>query len=132
MWVILHIIHLIILCQKVEKLCDRVTIIREGRAVQSGSLAELRYLTRTSVTVATEREIVGLEAIDGVHNVAADDGHVRFDVDGRALDEAVRLVSAFGVRSLVSQPPTLEELFLRHYGDELTAMNGGDAGGDET
>jgi ABC-2 type transport system ATP-binding protein len=109
-----------------------VTIIREGRAVQSGTLAELRYLTRTSITVATERPIVGLDAVDGVHNVAADDGHVRFDVDGQALDDAVRLLSSFGVRSLVSQPPTLEELFLRHYGDELAAMNDGTVGGDET
>jgi len=107
---------------EVEKLCDRVTIIREGRAVQSGTLDELRYLTRTSVTVATDRPIEGLDAVDGVHNVTTDDGHVRFDVEGSALDAAVRLVSSFGVRSLVSQPPTLEELFLRHYGDEVATM----------
>lgn len=110
---------------EVEKLCDRVTIIRQGRAVQSGTLDELRYLTRTSVTVATDRPVTGLESIDGVHNVSTDDGHVRFDVDGRSLDEAVRVVSSFGVRSLVSQPPTLEELFLRHYGDELAASTNG-------
>jgi ABC-2 type transport system ATP-binding protein len=113
---------------EVEKLCDRVTIIRNGRAVESGTLTELRYLTRTSITVATERPIEGLDRVEGVHNVAADDGHVRFDVDGAALDEAMRTVSAFGVRSLVSQPPTLEELFLRHYDDELAAMgNNADA-----
>ena len=116
---------------EVEKLCDRVTIIRRGRAVQSGTLAELRYLTRTSITVATEQPIVGLESIDGVHNVSSDDGHVRFDVDGRSLDQVVRTVSQFGVRSLVSQPPTLEELFLRHYGDELEAANGA-TGRDES
>lgn len=109
---------------EVEKLCDRVTIIREGRAVQQGSLDELRYLTRTSVTVATDRPLEGMEAIDGVHNVASEDSHVRFDVDGHALDEAIRHVSGFGIRSLVSQPPTLEELFLRHYGDELDESGG--------
>ena len=109
---------------EVEKLCDRVTIIRQGRAVQTGTLEEMRHLTRTSITVATDRSIVGLDAIDGVHDVAVDDGSVRFDVDSSALDETIRHLSSFGIRSLVSQPPTLEELFLRHYGDELQAANG--------
>ena len=104
---------------EVEKLCDRVTIIREGRTVQTGTLAEMRHLTRTSITVATSRPIVGLETIVGVHDVASDDGHVRFDVDAPALDESIRHLSSFGITSLVSQPPTLEELFLRHYGDEV-------------
>ncbi len=109
---------------EVEKLCDRVTIIREGRTVQTGTLNEMRHLTRTSVSVSTDRPIVGLDAIEGVHDVAIDDGHVRFDVDASALDETIRHLSSFGIRSLVSQPPTLEELFLRHYGDELQAANG--------
>ena len=104
---------------EVEKLCDRVTIIREGRTVQTGTLAEMRHLTRTSITVATSRPIVGLERIVGVHDVASDDGHIRFDVDAPALDESIRHLSSFGITSLVSQPPTLEELFLRHYGDEV-------------
>ena len=113
---------------EVEKLCDRVTIIRQGRAVQSGTLDDLRYLTRTNITVATDRPIVGLDGLDGVHNVNFDEGHVHFDVDGAALDGAIRLLSSFGIHSLVSQPPTLEELFLRHYGDELAAMNGEERG----
>ena len=112
---------------EVEKLCDRVTIIRQGRAVQTGTLGEMRHLTRTSITVATERPIDGLEAIGGVHDVSVDDGHVRFDVDSGALDQTIRHLSGFGIRSLVSQPPTLEELFLRHYGDELQARNGDEA-----
>ena len=110
---------------EVEKLCDRVTIIREGRAVQRGTLDELRSLTRTGITVSTERPLEGMASIAGVHNVRADDGHVRFDVDGGALDGAIAHLSSFGIRSLVSQPPTLEELFLRHYGDELAAMGNG-------
>ncbi|HUS41057.1 MAG TPA: ABC transporter ATP-binding protein [Ilumatobacteraceae bacterium] len=109
---------------EVEKLCDRVTIIRQGRTVQSGTLDEMRHLTRTSISVATDRPITGLAAIDGVHDVAADDGEVRFDVDAGALDGTIRHVSSFGIRSLVSQPPTLEELFLRHYGDELDVASG--------
>jgi ABC-2 type transport system ATP-binding protein len=109
---------------EVEKLCDRVTIIRQGRAVQSGTLEELRHLTRTSVTVATERPVVGLPELHGVHDVRFDDGHIHFDVDGSGLGGAIQHVSTFGIRSLVSQPPTLEELFLRHYGDELGAPDG--------
>jgi ABC-2 type transport system ATP-binding protein len=113
---------------EVEKLCDRVTIIRQGRAVQSGTLDDLRYLTRTNVTAATDRPVSGLDDLAGVHNIRFDDGHVHFDVDGAGLDAAIRHLSSFGIHSLVSQPPTLEELFLRHYGDELAAMNGDGAG----
>ena len=114
---------------EVEKLCDRVTIIRQGRAVQTGSLDEMRHLTRTSITVSTERPVAGLDTIDGIHDVVSDDGHVSFDVDGSALDRTIRHLATFGIRSLVSQPPTLEELFLRHYGDELEAATGADASG---
>ena len=110
---------------EVEKLCDRVTIIREGRTVRRGTLAELRSLTRTSVTVATERPLTDLDRIEGVHGVHDAEGHTRFDVDAGALDAAIAHVSSFGIRSLVSQPPTLEELFLRHYGDELAATGTG-------
>ena len=70
--------------------------------------------------MATDRPVEDLDSIDGVHNLHGDDGHLRFDVDGTSLDEAIRHLSGFGIRSLVSQPPTLEELFLRHYGDDLT------------
>jgi ABC-2 type transport system ATP-binding protein len=105
---------------EVEKLCDRVTIIRQGRAVQSGTLDEMRHLTRTSIAVSTARPIEGLERIAGVHDLVEDAGSVRFDVDAGALDSVIRHVSSFGIASLVSQPPTLEELFLRHYGDELS------------
>jgi ABC-2 type transport system ATP-binding protein len=104
---------------EVEKLCDRVTIIREGRTVEQGTLAELRHLTRTSIEVVTERPVEGLGSLAGVHDVVVDDGSASFEVDTEHLDAAVRHLTTFGIRSLVSQPPTLEELFLRHYGDEL-------------
>jgi ABC-2 type transport system ATP-binding protein len=102
-----------------EALCDRVSIIRHGRTVQSGSLDELRHLTRTSIAVETARPVTGLEALPGVHDVAARDGRLRFDVDSDRLDDVLRHLTTFGVLSLRSAPPTLEELFLRHYGDEL-------------
>jgi ABC-2 type transport system ATP-binding protein len=106
---------------EVEALCDRVSIIRSGRRVQTGTLSELRQLTRTSIVAETVEPAPALADLDGVHGLTTDGGHVRFDVDTAQLDAAVRLLSAAGVRSLVSHPPTLEELFLRHYGDELAA-----------
>jgi ABC-2 type transport system ATP-binding protein len=106
-----------------EALCDRVSIIRLGRTVQSGSLDELRHLTRTSIVVETDRPATGIEQLDGVHDLRQDDGRMHFDVDTDALDGALRHLTGFGVRTLTSTPPTLEELFLRHYGDEL-AENG--------
>jgi ABC-2 type transport system ATP-binding protein len=106
---------------EVETLCNRVTIIRHGRAVQRGTLDELRSVTRTSIVVSTDRNVDGLDKMQGVHNVMIDDGYLRFEIDGNALDSVVRHLSSFGIRSLVSQPPTLEELFLRHYGDDLGA-----------
>ncbi|MEU9579717.1 ABC transporter ATP-binding protein [Streptomyces chilikensis] len=106
---------------QVEKLADRVSIVRRGRTVQSGTLAEMRHLTRTTVEAETDRPATGLEALPGVHDVTLDGARVRFAVDGGRLDAAVRLLGEAGVRSLVSHPPTLEELMLRHYGDELAA-----------
>jgi ABC-2 type transport system ATP-binding protein len=117
---------------EVEALCDRVSIIRAGRTVQSGTLTEMRHLTRTSITAETSRPASGLETSPGVHDLRQDDTRVAFDVDTDHLDELVRHLAQFGIRSLTSHPPTLEELFLRHYGDELAADVGyspdGDAG----
>ena len=106
---------------EVEKLCDRVTIIRAGKTVETGTLSELRHLTRTSIAVETVREPSGLDALPGVHNLHVEDHRARFDVDTSHLDETIRRLASFGVRSLTSTPPTLEELFLRHYGDEIDA-----------
>lgn len=105
---------------EVEALCDRVSIIRLGRTVQSGTLADLRHLTRTSITAETVRPVSGLDALAGVHDLRSEDGWVRFDVDTADLDAAVRQLSSFEIRTLVSHPPTLEELFRRHYGDDVT------------
>jgi ABC-2 type transport system ATP-binding protein len=106
---------------EVEALCDRVSIIRLGRTVESGTLSELRHLTRTSIAVETAQPITGIDALTGVHDVAMDGTHARFDVDTQHLDPVVRQLASLGVRSLTSTPPTLEEMFLRHYGDEASA-----------
>lgn len=99
-----------------EALCDRVTIIRAGRAVQSGTLSELRHLTRTAITAETDRPSADLATLPGVHDLIVEDGRVRFDVDTERLQGALRHLTHLGIRSLTSQPPSLEELFLRHYG----------------
>lgn len=104
---------------QVEKLCDRVSIIRLGKVVQSGSLVELRHLTRTTIEADTARPATGLGDLPGVHHLVTSGQRVRFAVDGEHLDAVVKALSQFGLLSLTSQPPTLEEIMLRHYGDEL-------------
>jgi len=98
-----------------EALCDRVSIIRAGRTVETGTLAELRHLTRTSIWADLATSPDGLSQLPGVHDFTAEGSHVRFQVDTAHLDEALRRLATLGVRGLTSQPPTLEELFLRHY-----------------
>ncbi|GAA2821243.1 ABC transporter ATP-binding protein [Crossiella cryophila] len=100
---------------EVEALCDRLTIIRDGRAVETGALAELRHLTRTSVQAELSGPPAGLAGLAGVHDLRADGSRVRFTVETAALDPVLRALTAIGVRGLTCQPPTLEELFLRHY-----------------
>lgn len=99
-----------------EALCERVTIIRAGRTVESGSLASMRHLSRTSI----KAEMIGnpgdLTRIKGVEDVSVEGTTLHVQVDGQSLGELIRVLGDAGVRSLVSQPPTLEELFLRHYG----------------
>ncbi len=101
---------------EVEALCDRVTIIRSGRAVQSGTLSELRRRSRTSVSAQTDRPPAGLDALPGVHDVDLDGSRVTFTVDNDQLSPAMQLLIDHGLRGVTSQPPTLEELFLREYG----------------
>jgi ABC-2 type transport system ATP-binding protein len=98
-----------------EALCRRVTIIRAGRTVESGTLASMRHLSRTSIRAELLGNPGDLSRIPGVADVTLADGvlHAQVDVDG--LPALVSALARAGVRSLVSQPPTLEELFLRHY-----------------
>jgi ABC-2 type transport system ATP-binding protein len=104
---------------EVEALCDRVTIIRHGRAVESGTMAELRHLTRTSVSAETVQQPTGVDALPGVHNVEVRDHRVEFDVETSQIGTAIGHLSGLGITALASHPPTLEDLFLRHYGEEL-------------
>ena len=105
---------------EVEAVCDRVSIIRNGHNVETGTLAELRHLTRTSVSAEIESPIPDLANFPGVHNVQLTDSEVQCEVDTARLNEVLKRLTEVGVRTLTSRPPTLEELFLRHYGEELT------------
>jgi ABC-2 type transport system ATP-binding protein len=106
---------------EVEALCDRVSIVRKGRTVETGTLTQLRHLTRTSIRAELAASPNGLSQLAGVHDLVADGNRIRCEVDTDQLDAVLRQLTASGVRSLTSQPPTLEELFLRHYQDDLPA-----------
>ena len=104
---------------EVEQLCDRVSILRAGRCVETGSLADLRHLTRTTVRAETERVADGLAGMAGVHDLVVEGRRAAFEVDTADLDAALGVLHAAGIRTLSATPPTLEELFLRHYGDAV-------------
>ncbi|MGB9370756.1 MAG: ABC transporter ATP-binding protein [Halobacteriota archaeon] len=100
---------------EVEALCDRISIIKEGKIVETGTLTELRHLTRTSVSVKTRRRITGLNTFPGVHNLTVDGASARFSVDADAINPVMQYLTKFDIRALTSTLPTLEDLFLRHY-----------------
>lgn len=107
---------------EVEALCDRVSIIRHGRTVDSGSLAELRQLRGTTVDVETERSASPLASLPGVRNLSIDGRRARFDVDSVAFDSVLRVLADLGVVEMTSTRPTLEDIFLRHYADDPLAV----------
>ena len=112
---------------EVEALCDRVTIIRDGRAAETGTFEELRHLTRTSVVVDTVQPPVAVGRWAGVHDARVSDRHAEFSVDPGDLNQVLGRLVDLRVRALTTSPPTLEELFLRHYGDDISgAGRGGD------
>lgn len=108
-----------------EALSDRVSIIREGRLVESGRLDQLRHLTRTAVSAEVTAVPAGLDRIDGVHDLVVEGHRISAQVERQGMDPLMQALSAAGIQTLTSQPPTLEELFLRHYGN-----GGGPADGE--
>ena len=109
---------------EVEKLCDTVTIIRKGRTVESGTLDDLRHLTRFTVHAEVGGDASTLADMEGVHDLSVDGRSVTFAVEHDHMNTVMSALTTLGVRSLVSNPPSLEELFMRHYGDELAGPNG--------
>ncbi|WP_088006675.1 ABC transporter ATP-binding protein [Indiicoccus explosivorum] len=100
---------------EVEKLCDRVGIIRKGEIIESGTLQELRHLTRTNFTVETKEVIPSLDSLPGVHDATLQGRTVSFQADASELDPILRYISGYGITRLESAPPTLEDLFMQHY-----------------
>lgn len=102
---------------EVEQLCHRVTIIRSGRAVETGTLGDLRHLNLTHFRLECATDAARVAALPGVRNVRAEGDVLEFDVDTADLDSVLEAVAAAGVSGLAVSPPSLESLFLRHYGD---------------
>ena len=107
---------------EVEALCERVTIIRAGKTVESGTLESMRHLSRTSITAQLIGDPGDLSRIAGVEDVVIDGKTLHCQVDSEHLGDLIRVLGDAGVRTLVSQPPTLEELFLRHYESDASAQ----------
>ncbi|MFA6698404.1 MAG: ABC transporter ATP-binding protein [Eubacteriales bacterium] len=107
-----HILH------EVEKLCNKVSIIREGQIIESGDLKKLRHLTRTRMEVETKRQLEGFDRVKGVHDLYIKDKTVYFQVDSEEINNVIKFISPFEILRLESAPPTLEDLFMRHYRGE--------------
>jgi len=107
---------------EVEALCDRISIIKEGEIIESGTFDELRHLTRTTIIVDTIQPPHGLEEIAGVHNLTLEGTHAHFSVDAERIGSVLKYLTKFDVHSIISTPPTLEELFMRYYGEEYSEI----------
>lgn len=113
---------------EVEKLCDKVGIIRSGKIIETGSLEELRHLTRTRLLIETKQPIPSLNEVEGVYDLEQKDQALSFQVDTKELDQVIKYVSQFGIMRLESAPPTLEDLFMRHYDSGGQTANSGVGG----
>ncbi len=102
---------------EVERLADRVVIIRQGEIVEVGSLHELRHLTRSTITVETENRVDKLQNLPGVYDFIQTDNLGIFSVENNYLNDILVEITKLGVKSLEIAPPTLEDLFMRHYKD---------------
>lgn len=100
---------------EVEKLCDRVGIIRQGEMIETGTLEELSYLTRTNLKLTTNSAIKDLSEWSGIHELQKENGDYIFQVDTDKLPEIMTKLSSYGIIKIESKPPTLEDLFMRHY-----------------
>ncbi|WP_062353660.1 ABC transporter ATP-binding protein [Bacillus kwashiorkori] len=109
---------------EVEKLCDRVGIIKEGEIIETGSLAQLRHLTRTHISVETEEPITAIYEMKGVHEVKQIANRLSFQVDAEELSNIMKYIAPYGIVKLENRPPTLEDLFMRHYEKEHELSGG--------
>lgn len=108
---------------EVEALCDRVSIIRQGVLVESGSMSELRHLSLTRVRAEIDRPVQGLAAVEGVTNLTVNGTHVTLDVPTTSIGNVMNLLTDGGLKAVECRPPTLEELFLQHYETPGTSLS---------
>jgi ABC-2 type transport system ATP-binding protein len=104
---------------EVEALCDRIGILRGGRLVDIGSLAELRHLETHTVEIRFEGEVPDLSGVEGASNVVWTGRTARLEVRGSTVP-LLRAIAPFDAVSVESREPTLEEVFLSHYGPDET------------
>ena len=106
---------------QVEALSDRISILRDGRIVESGTLSQLRHMTRTTVEVETERSAEPMAGLSFIHDFRTEGERSVFEVDGDHVQEAISSLAELGARSIVAHPPTLEQLLMRHYSHEVVS-----------
>lgn len=103
---------------EVERMCDRIGIIREGTIIEQGTLDEMRHLTRTQFTVITKEDAQDVQKIEGVHTFSIDKSNsqkVHFSADADAIETIMKYLTDKTILSIQSTPPTLEDLFLGYY-----------------
>ena len=101
---------------EVETLCDRLSIIRNGKIIDTGTLRELRHLSRNNITVETEKPIPNLREVSGVFDVSENEGELTFHANSDVTGTVMNILANAGITRITVTPPTLEELFLSHYG----------------
>lgn len=100
---------------EVERLADKVVIIRQGKVVETGTLDQLRHLTRSTVTMVTQGDVAKMAAVNGVHDFKQSGNQATFSADNECINDILSEAAKLGVKKFESVPPTLEDLFMRHY-----------------
>lgn len=100
---------------EVERLADKVVIIRQGKVVETGTLDELRHLTRSTVTMVTQGDVAKMASVNGVHDFKQSGNQATFSADNECINDILSEAAKLGVKKFESVPPTLEDLFMRHY-----------------
>src|SRR5690625_3792915 len=108
---------------QVEALADRVSIIRNGKNVETGTLSDMRHMSRTTLIVETTQPTNALTALPGVHDLSINDGATHLLIDRDQVEGVVQALAPLGVHSLIAHPPTLEQLLFRHHGEELVEQD---------
>ncbi len=102
---------------EVERLADKVIIIRQGKVVETGTLDELRHLTRSTVTLVTEGDVSIMSSVNGVHDFTKKGNQATFSADNAYINDILTQAAKLRVKKFEAVPPTLEDLFMRHYED---------------